>query len=55
MTGPTGETGKNLFYEYAFWFRHLNLFNVITKGPTGDKGVLGDIGPTGDTGKCFFL
>ena len=55
MTGPTVETGKNLFYEYAFWFRHLNLFNVITKGPTGDKGVLGDIGPTGDTGKCFFL
>jgi hypothetical protein len=25
------------------------------KGPTGDKGVLGDIGPTGDTGKYFSL
>jgi hypothetical protein len=22
----------------------------LKKGPTGDKGVLGDVGPTGDTG-----
>ncbi len=28
---------------------------MTTKGPTGDKGLLGDIGPTGDTGKCLFF
>jgi hypothetical protein len=28
---------------------------VNKKGPTGDKGVLGENGPTGDTGLYFIL
>ena len=54
--GPTGDTGKIFLFIIRYSIEYFKMHFLIIKGPTGDKGVIGDNGPTGDIGMiCPFF